>query len=231
MIDGILPDHVVAAEAFGDVLDAPLFPEEEEIIRRSVDRRRREFITARHCARQALARLGLPPAPIPSGPRGRPVWPPGVRGSITHCAGYRAAAVGTAETVAAIGIDAEPHRPLPDDVLDAIALPEERRLVRALTRGHPGVHWDRLLFSAKEAVYKAWFPLTGHRLDFADALITLIPEIGALSARLLSPGPAASGPPASVLSGRWLAANGLVLTAIVLPAGHEAATATPLSRS
>jgi 4'-phosphopantetheinyl transferase EntD len=223
VIDDILPDYVVAAEAFGDDLDGRLFPEEEAVIRRSVDKRRREFATARHCARRALARLGRPPAAILPGAHGQPVWPAGVRGSITHCAGYRAAVLGTTDAVAAIGIDAEPHRPLPDDVLEAVALPQEQRLVRALLLGHPGVHWDRLLFSAKETVYKAWFPLTGHRLDFADALITFIPASGAFTARLLSPGPTSNGEPRPCLSGRWLAGNGLAVTAIVIPAGSTPA--------
>ncbi len=42
----------------------------------------------------------------------------------------------------------------------------------------PGPSWDRLLFSAKESVYKAWFPLTGRWLGFEEAAITINPADG-----------------------------------------------------
>jgi hypothetical protein len=88
--------------------------EEEELIGRAVEKRRREFGTARACARRALADLGRVPAPIVRGEKGAPVWLDGVVGSITHCAGYRGAAVAEARDVRALGIDAEPHGKLPD---------------------------------------------------------------------------------------------------------------------
>jgi len=101
-------------EVFGDPPAAPLFPEDERAVARAVGKRRREFATARFYARTALARLGLDPAPIVPGPRGEPGWPAGVVGSMTHCAGYRAAAVARAEDVLTIGVDAEPDEPLPE---------------------------------------------------------------------------------------------------------------------
>ena len=69
-----------------------------------------------------------------------------------------------------VGIDAEPHDVLPDGVLDAISLPAERQ--RARRRCPASLHWDRILFCAKEATYKAWFPLTHRWLGFEDAHIT-----------------------------------------------------------
>ena len=90
-------------------------------------------------------------------------------GSLTHCEGYRGAVVGRATAVRSVGIDAEPHGVLPDGVLDAISLPVERREIAALP---DGLHWDRILFCAKEATYKAWFPLTQRWLGFEDAHIT-----------------------------------------------------------
>jgi hypothetical protein len=88
MIDELLPDTVSAVEAFADPPDAFLFPEEEAVVRNAVDKRRREFTTARVCARAALAKIGYPAAPILPGLRGSPGWPAGVVGSMTHCAGY-----------------------------------------------------------------------------------------------------------------------------------------------
>ncbi|MFF5210872.1 4'-phosphopantetheinyl transferase [Streptosporangium sp. NPDC000396] len=211
MIEKILPSWVASVEAFYDPPDAVLLPEEEIVVAQAVDKRRNEFTTARHCARQALARLGLPPVPILPGERGAPVWPDGVTGAITHCAGYRAAAVSLKALT--VGIDAEPHEPLPEGILSAIALDQEQA---ALARLGGRIHWDRLLFSAKESVYKAWFPLARRWLDFEEALITLDPS-GTFTARLLVPGPHVAGQRLTGFAGRWLVADGLVVTAITLP--------------
>nr|WP_245651785.1 hypothetical protein [Streptosporangium amethystogenes] len=108
---------------------------------------RREFTTARWCARDALGHLGYPPMPVLPGAKGAPVWPPGVVGSITHCAGYRAAAVARSGDVATLGIDAEPNKPLPSGILEVITVDEELRRVTDLLRRDPSVRWDRLLFS------------------------------------------------------------------------------------
>jgi 4'-phosphopantetheinyl transferase EntD len=216
VIEQILGPGVSAAEAFDDVADVVLFPDEEAVVAKAVDKRRREFATARACARKALAALGQPSVPIVTGPRGAPQWPPGVVGSITHCDGYRAAAVARAADVTTLGVDAEPDEPLPDGVLDLVAGPEERAWL-----GSPGTAagpcWDRLLFSAKESVYKAWFPLTGRWLDFSDAMLTFDPVTSTFIARLLVPGPMVGDRQVAEFAGRWLARDGLIVTAIVLP--------------
>jgi 4'-phosphopantetheinyl transferase EntD len=141
-----------------------------------------------------------------------------VVGSITHCAGYRAAAVARAGDVITLGVDAEPNQPLPDGVLDLIALPDEQARLPGLTAAMPGPCWDRLLFSAKESVYKAWFPLTHRWLDFGQALITIEPAAATFTAHLLVPGPTVGRRRLNGFTGRWLVRNGLVLTAIVVPA-------------
>jgi 4'-phosphopantetheinyl transferase EntD len=213
VIEEILLPAVAAAEAFEDPPEVMLFPEEQALIGRAVERRRREFATARACARAALARLGQPPVAIGAGERGAPAWPPGIVGSITHCAGYRAAAVGRAAEVLTVGLDAEPDQPLPDGVLGAISLAAERDRLGDLAQSAPGPNWDRMLFCAKESVYKAWFPLTGRWLGFEQADITLDPA-GAFTARLLVPGPEVDGRALTAFDGRWLARGGLILTAI-----------------
>jgi 4'-phosphopantetheinyl transferase EntD len=218
MIEELLPAAVSAAEAFEDPPGAVLFPAEEAVIAAAVDKRRREFTTARLCARTALARLGYSPAPILPGPRGAPEWPDGAVGSMTHCAGYRAAAVAHCRDVRAIGVDAEPHERLPDGVLDAVALADEQSLLRRLSVDEPGVWWDRLLFCAKEAVYKAWFPLTGRWLGFADADITIDATERAFTARIQVPAPVINGSALASFTGRWLANEDLILAAIAVPA-------------
>jgi len=214
----LVPPSVVAVEAFDDDAPVELFPEERAIIARAVDKRRREFTTVRGCARQALARLGYEPVPILPGQRGAPGWPPGVVGSMTHCEGYRASALALARDVRTIGVDAEPDAPLPEGVLDAIALTEELAMLRELDERAPGVHWDRLLFSAKEAVYKAWFPLAVKWLDFSEARIAIDPEAGTFEAALLVPGPETPEGPLVGFSGRWSSRRGLLLASIVVTA-------------
>ncbi|MDB1089999.1 4'-phosphopantetheinyl transferase superfamily protein [Streptomyces sp. ACA25] len=216
MIENILPSQVVVVETREDLPEAMLFPEEEAVIAQAVDKRRLEFRTVRHCARRAMSTLGLPPAPLLPGERGAPRWPDRTVGSMTHCAGYRAAAVGRTDEVRTIGIDAEPHAPLPDGVLDAVSLPGERARHARLVRTDPAVRWDRLLFSAKESVYKAWFPLTGRWLDFEDADITFQAGTSAFEARLLVPGHTAGGADLTGFTGRWLVEGGLVFTAITV---------------
>ena len=213
MLTEILPKVVAVEERRSDPDDPFLFPEEAALLARAVPKRRTEFATARLCARTALATLGHPPAPILPGPKGAPQWPSGVVGAITHCAGYRAAAVARATELAAVGIDAEPHGPLPEGVLRVIGLPVEVDQLVRLGVETPGTHWDRLLFSAKESVYKAWFPLTGQWLGFEDAEITFSPA-GTFTVGLR---PTGALPAGTVFAGRWLVRAGLALTAVTVP--------------
>lgn len=219
MIEKILPAGVSAAEAFSDPPDATLFPEEMAVVARAVDKRRREFTTARNCARSALGQLGIPPAPILTGERGAPSWPSGIVGSITHCTSYRAAAVARRRDMLTIGLDAEPNEALPAGVLDAVSLDRERARLSHLAAAAPRVaDWDRLLFSAKESVYKAWFPLTHRWLGFEDADITIDATGGTFDARLLVPAPMVCGFPLAGFTGRWLVRDELIVTAIAVPA-------------
>jgi 4'-phosphopantetheinyl transferase EntD len=211
LLGALLPPAVRLAEAYGELPDARLLPEEEPLVAWAVERRRAEFTTARGCARRALAELGIPPGPVLSGPAREPLWPAGVVGSLTHCAGYRAAAVARRTDVASLGIDAEPDLPLPDGVLDRVALVAERQAIGGLPAG---VRWDRLLFSAKESVYKAWYPLTGRWLGFQDATVEIDPA-GSFRARLLAGDAYPTG-----FAGRWAVRDGLLGTAVVLPAGR-----------
>ncbi|MFE7563101.1 4'-phosphopantetheinyl transferase [Kitasatospora sp. NPDC057500] len=209
MINELLPESVVVETAYSDPPEARLEPEEEAVITRAVESRRREFTTVRYCARRALTRLGVPYRPLLPGLRGAPGWPEGVVGSLTHCAGFRAAAVAPADTVLSLGIDAEPALPLPDDVLDTIALPAEQRRSAALDAEQPGIPWDRILFSAKESVYKTWFPLTHRFLDFSEADLTLRTD-GTFTATILVPSPLPT------LEGRWRVHDGHLATAITV---------------
>ncbi|MFJ4865436.1 4'-phosphopantetheinyl transferase [Streptomyces sp. NPDC088748] len=246
MLELILPTAVAYAESFADVPESTLLPAELEALGAARhEGRRREFTTVRHCARRALADLGVPPVAVLPGERGAPVWPQGVVGSMTHCAGYRAAAVASRTRVRAVGIDAEPHEPLPGRVLGAIARAEERERLAVLTAECPQVRWDRLLFCVKESVYKAWFPMTRRRLGFADASVSFDRAAGTFRAELvdvgdlgeaagtvgaggtsgaggssvIAGGGGAGEPPVPLrYEGRWTATPELLLAATVVPA-------------
>jgi 4'-phosphopantetheinyl transferase EntD len=220
MLSGVLPGGALAlaaAEIYTDPPELVPLPEEEPLIAKSVAKRRNEFITVRYCAREALGELGVQPVPILKGEKGEPCWPDGIVGSLTHCEGYRGAAVARYDEVRSVGIDAEPHDVLPKGVLDAISLPRERTELRSMPAG---LYWDRILFCAKEATYKAWFPVTRRWLGFEDAHITFDVDgtgtSGGFESQILIDPAAVSGPPLQTLSGRWSVRDGLALTAIVL---------------
>ncbi|MFE7755009.1 4'-phosphopantetheinyl transferase [Streptomyces sp. NPDC057418] len=232
MIERLLPAYVACADTYETEAPAgTLYPEEAQLVARSVDRRRHEFAAVRACARRAMATLGLPPRPVLRGHRGVPLWPAGIVGSMTHCDGYRAAVLARVSEVRALGIDAEPNEPLPPEVWEAVSLPSERRRIspgaspEVAAGGSPQAsgampHWDRLLFSAKESVFKTWFPLTRIELDFDEADITFhrSPEVateGTFTAELRRTVP---GMPPSY-EGRWLVDDGFAVTAIALPHG------------
>ncbi len=207
------------SELFDDPDEVTTFPEEDAAVSRAVPKRQREYRTVRHCARLALGSLGVAPAPILSGPKREPLWPEGVVGAMTHCAGYRGAAVARWAEVRSVGIDAEPHQALPDGVQASVATDGETAQLARLAVSHPTVHWDRLLFCAKEATYKAWFPLTRTWLGFEDADIRMDPDTRTFTSTLLVPGPLVDGERLGSFTGRWTVDAGLVLTAIVvLPA-------------
>lgn len=208
MLERLVPSFVVTAETTGDLLGVELFGAEREVVARAVEKRRREFITGRGLARDALGRLGVPAGPIGSGSAGEPLWPQGVVGSITHCDGFRACAVARSTHALAIGIDVEPDLPLPTGVVEDVVHGRER----ALLGRDLGVDPGRLLFSAKEAVYKAWFPLTGRWLGFEDAEVSVDADARTFEAVLR-----VDSPPVRTFAGRWTVERGTVCAAVVVP--------------
>jgi 4'-phosphopantetheinyl transferase EntD len=138
--------------------------------------RERQFSTGRDCAGAALTELtGSAPA-VPREPTGEPRWPAGVIGSITHGAGTCAAVVGRQGTpVVGVGIDAADHRPLSARVARRVLAGDAGPLARA----RADIAWDAVVFSAKEAVFKAWYPLTRRSLRFGDVKLRIDPGAGA----------------------------------------------------
>lgn len=222
MIAEVVPAGVRAREAFDD--DGPdssitLFGTEQAVVEGVLDERRKEFTTVRGCARAALSVLGVAPAPLAPGPMGAPGWPAGVVGSMTHCRGYRAAAVALTRDFAALGIDAEPREPLPRFMAERIVTDVEAGWLRQDFPSAAGLPLDRLLFCAKEASYKAFSPWTGTRFGFRDFTVRLRPD-GTF--RTLPPGsetPISSLDPAG-FTGRWAAGSSLLLSVVAVSTSH-----------
>lgn len=211
MIETLVPASA-GAEMFSDAPESTMFSIEAAAVEDAVAERRREFGTVRYCARKALLKFGVPAVPVLRDVDGAPRWPVGVVGSMTHCAGYRAAVVARSRERFGVGIDAEPHAAVPGVALDLVVRDEERARLLTLADDRPDLHWERILFCAKEAVYKAWFPLTRRWLDFADVSTTMHLD-GTFLARLRIRGPHVAGVDLDGLSGRWVVGRGLVVAA------------------
>jgi phosphopantetheine--protein transferase-like protein len=173
LIRGLLPAFIAVAESQIDMIDGFLWPEEHEQIAGAVAQRQREFAAGRILARQALAALGGPQAPIPAGHDRVPIWPAGFCGSISHSGFYAAAALARSTDVASIGIDVERTERFRVDLERHILLPGE--IARHLdgTDGQTRQANMAAIFSAKEAFYKAQYPLTRRRLTFHDAEVEI----------------------------------------------------------
>lgn len=205
--------YVRTDDSFTDLLNYNhLSPEERSVVSQAVDIRKAEFGDARWCAHRALEELNYALGePILRGERGMPLWPEGFTGSMTHTEGLRAAVAAPTTHVRSMGLDAEPAEPLPEHVLTMIArageMPQLTRLQEA------GVTCpDRLLFCAKEATYKTWFPMTRRWLDFDQAEIDLRLDGTLISYILARP------TPVPFITGRWIIREGYVIVATAVPA-------------
>jgi 4'-phosphopantetheinyl transferase EntD len=210
----LVPPEVAVAvwEWEGGATDAepdPIYPEEDAAIARAVPKRAVEFRRGRACARAALAELGAAPEPIPVAATRAPVWPAGFVGSITHCRGLVAAVAARTERIVALGLDAEPVGPLPDGTHHLILHPLDRR--------GPDGALDKVVFSAKESIFKTLFPLTGVWLDFRDVVVELDEGRGHFHATP-APDATAHAPRLEDLRGAYAVADGFVITASYLAA-------------
>ncbi len=187
-----------------------LWPEEEKTLQGVSDKRRWDFTAGRKCARLAMETLGVKATPVLTGERGEPLWPNGLVGSITHTKNYAAAAIAPASKILCLGLDAEPDKPLSSKVLSRISNAEEFNWVQR-ARGKEILHPGTLLFSAKEASYKAWNSVTKEWLGFSDAHVNFHIEKQTFTVLVKK----ASS--IKTLSGTFGIAQGIILTAIEIP--------------
>jgi 4'-phosphopantetheinyl transferase EntD len=162
-LPGILIGHRLIS--LGD--ECALMPDEALSFSSSVVQVRRASGAARIVARDLLGRLGFAPRPLPKARSGAPIWPAGIVGSLAHDPRVAVAAVARTDDFVALGIDVEPAEVLPADTLDLVATPQERQGIA------DDPYRGRLLFAAKEAVYKAVYPIDQIFLDHHDVEIDL----------------------------------------------------------
>ena len=169
----LIPQHLVdhtAIEA-GPLVGKPehLDPVEHVAIASAVDARRVAFASGRHYAKAALAQLGKPAAVIPRSDHRAPVWPEGYVGSIAHTREWAVAVVGTQDHVLGLGVDVENIDRVGADLVKRIATEAERHHASDPTL-------RAVIFSVKEAIYKAQHPILGLPLGFGDVTLTLDPD-------------------------------------------------------
>jgi 4'-phosphopantetheinyl transferase EntD len=147
-----------------------LLPEEAAQLGRAIPQRAQEFAAGRLCARRAMAEFGIFEFPIRVGDERQPLWPDCLAGSITHTAGFCAAAVALRRRVGALGLDSEVVGDIKVEIWPRICVPIEIAWVRSLAAAEQAAAVT-LIFSAKEAFYKCQYPVVRERLNFRDVSI------------------------------------------------------------
>ena len=147
--------------------EAHLLPEEARSIPARQPAMRLASGAARWIAHRLLADIGITDVAIMRAPSGAPVWPDGIIGSLAHDDDMAVAAVAPVGGIVSLGIDVEPAEPLPDDIFAIVATGADR-----IGAADPRLA-GRILFCAKEAVYKAAFPLDREVLGYEDIAVDL----------------------------------------------------------
>ncbi|MGB5351800.1 MAG: 4'-phosphopantetheinyl transferase superfamily protein [Polyangiales bacterium] len=207
----LLGPNVETEEVDPHTVQVGLLKSEAALVDGAAQTRIEQFTAGRVCSRLALGRLGVAATtPILRGDDRAPIWPPGFTGSISHTDTWCAAAVARTEDIRALGIDLESATPLKEALLKRVCTPKEREWLHELPT--PGVT-GKIVFSAKEAVYKCQYPLSNQFLGFHAVEV----ELGDDSFEAVFQQEAGGFKPGDVISGRYLVEEGLVATACELP--------------
>lgn len=200
------------ARAIAPVVDAvaELTEEERSLVARAADSRRREFSTGRKLARRLLAEQGIAARSILRDDDRVPIWPPNVTGSISHCRDYAVVAVCDAHACFGLGVDIEPDEPVKPGVERIVCTEAERRGLGGGDECDP-IRGRRvkLFFSAKEAVYKAFYPRVRTFWNFHDVALELDEGRGRFVAAL----PASAG--RAHVEGRFVRGHGMIVCGVL----------------
>lgn len=170
-------------------LEYVLAPEEAAILKPGVAGRRvRGFTLGRAAAALSLKGLaaavdGKPAAtgqgvlrllqPVLQGLQREPVWPEGVVGSISHTTGWAIAVTALRTDVTSLGIDLERIAGRQGiDISRRVCRPSELEWLAALSEAEQQLY-QLVIFSAKESVYKALYPLCKRVFGFHDLELQL----------------------------------------------------------
>jgi 4'-phosphopantetheinyl transferase EntD len=135
--------------------------------------RQKEFIAGRMLAQRCLVGIGQLSTPIGRGADREPLWPDGVVGSIAHTGTFAVAVAwmpSMEQQMVGIGIDVENCGRLDPVIWPTVFTPQE---IARLEQESP-VNRDLMatcMFSAKESVYKAQFPLTHRFIEFDEVAL------------------------------------------------------------
>ena len=134
---------------------------------RAAAKRRKEFIMGRAAAHAALKNMGRAAAAIVKGKVGEPVWPAGVTGSITHKDGSALAVVAPTHRCRTLGVDMESAvDPVHPGISRRVCHPKE---IQWVFEDEAALSFRlKLIFSAKESIFKAVNPLKGQFVSFTD---------------------------------------------------------------
>lgn len=140
-----------------------------EEIAKAVIKRKAEFLAGRYLAKQAAIALGRPECAfieVKIGPHRAPVWPAGFKGSITHDASTAICIMSDSDNVHSLGIDIE--HIITDDMMNDVAsqVCEEQETQLIVSHGIDKNTAVTLIFSAKESIFKAFYPRVGEYFDF-----------------------------------------------------------------
>lgn len=216
-IGGLFDDDVWTASCPVTEVEDDLLPEETLLVSRAVAKRRREFAAGRRCARGLLAQLGHPGLPLLRNDDRTPRWPDELVGSISHCAALCVVAVARRSLLAALGVDVEPDAALEPPLWRRICTPGEIERVLGTAPAAERGRIARLIFSAKEATYKAVHPLVGASIGFQQLELAIDWEAGRFTPRL-DDTIAGRLPDRAVPAGRFARRGGFVFCAATVPA-------------
>lgn len=209
-LDALLPTSARWAVMRPEDADpGALFALEQAQIAHAVPARQLEYAAVRHLARRLLPDFGISPCPILNGPDRAPRFPPEVTGSFSHTRELALAVLAPIGNFAAIGCDIEPRLRLPEDVRDQVLSESERAAIADWP------DWcDRLVFSAKEAAFKAQYRLSGVFLDFDGFTVGLNAALQRFTATLR----VAAGPlrPGDSFEGRYQVTESLIVTVVTI---------------
>ena len=164
---GDVPELLGTALALSDVANYESYLIDEEVTAHAAmgAMRKLSFSSGRRCVRAAQDAIAL--ARFPVGRAGKePIWPSGCVGSISHSSSVAVAVV--SKSLAGIGLDIESANRVTEKIWPTVFTKNEQTwLSRA-----PSFCAD-VMFSAKEAGYKAIFPSGRKFIGFHDAEIHL----------------------------------------------------------